>query len=1037
MTKKKKTHKKQQNKAKTVKKTVAKKLKATKNFQNNYKGLLSVIIPLGDVEESKFLGELQKFSKSWKKPLEVLIQATTASKLDRAKLQEHLAKLQNDEESYRLLEEVAVNRAKAIELAIPQAKGDHILLADGEFGISLLNLCNWVDQAEGHQLSETNIWSATRRHADSKRGADEKGSLLPAAIYNSGVQLFSSLNLRDTQSHFMLWPAATAKALYSNCPSTSDLDMLYQANMHDLEIEEKAVVWTHPQNYKVNAPEFLKKLGGLFKTRILNRFSFFFLQPFKEAKLEGLQQKESPFFRFAFALGSIILFFTMCIMSFDYGITGDEVLQKVYGDNVLAYFETNGKDRSFMQQNNVHYYGGLFDYITSWLNKYVGIFDEYNMRHLLNAIFGFIAILFASRIGRLVSGRWAVALLTLIFLALSPRFFGHCMNNPKDIPFATGYLIGIYYMLHIVRQLPRVSWKAIAMTILGMCIAINMRSGGILLIPYLAVFMGGAVLFRSELRIMLMKFKILPLLRMLVLFAGIIILGYWSGTWFWPYAQEDIVNHPFESLSEMTNFAIGIRMLWNGEHLWSDQLPWYYIPKWLIISSPIAVLVGLPLVGGFFLKTEYKKRWLLLGLTLFTAVFPLAYALYKGSSLYDGMRHFLFIYPILVFAAAFGWVILLDLLKKKALQIVVAVAIGGMMIMPLRWMVVSHPYQYTYFNEFFGGIGSAYGYYETDYWMTCMRNLSNWVIENEPKIKEGKEVIVATNCHKPVVHYFKDYPNVKVKYVRYHERVKTEYDYLLSYSRFVSHGFIQSGAWPPGNTVHLEKADGVPLGAVTKNESRNVKGGQAQAAFKKKDFATAAQYLEEVIKEDPKNESAMLLAAQIYPQIRDFDKMKVVLDKIYKLSDDYVNGLGVRGVYFLNTGAIDSAKVMFNRAVDLNYKYTFGYYHLANIAGQHDKNLGLAIDYLLKFDEYGGQPSQGYQLAIKFAKENSSRIHELYFTAKQLAAQNKHQKAFRLANQCLGINPDFEPAKKMVEQYKKANEQAEKERKMQEKMNKK
>ncbi len=1031
---KKKTNKKQPTSGSTKKQSI-KKTKVGASYQNNYDGHLAVVFALTDADQDALLSEIQSFVQSWKSSCSFYFAPTSSYQGNLEELGKGIAALGNEQLNVVVAPSTFNNRSAALKWGVANAQGDHILVADEHLGISLLNLCDWVDQAEGHSLPSTAIWTASRRHPDSKPTTKVKANLVPAAFYNAGVQLFTSLNLRDTQSHFMLWPVDLAQALYASSPVANDLDMLYQADLHDLEVQEQPVTWQHPTNYKANAPEFFKKLLGLFKTRWLNRFAFFFLQPFKEAKLESLAQKESPFFRMAFALGSILLFILMCVLSFDYGITGDEVLQKEYGDNVLAYFETNGKDRGFMQQNNVHYYGGLFDYTASWCNKHIGGGDEYDMRHLLNAIFGFLAILFAGRIGRLVSGSWRVALLTLLFLALSPRFFGHCMNNPKDIPFATGYLIGIYYMLHIAKQLPRVSWKAILMTIVGMCITINMRSGGILLIPYLGVFMAGAVLFRPELRPVLFKVKLMPLLRMLALFVGIVLMGYWSGTWFWPYAQEDILNHPFESLREMTNFATGIRMLWNGEHLWSDQLPWYYIPQWLIISSPIVVLLGLPLLGGFFLHKTYKKRWLTLGLALFTAVFPLAYAIYKGSSLYDGMRHFLFIYPLLVFAAAFGWVILADLLKHKVAKIIIAVAIAGMLILPMRWMVVSHPYQYTYFNEFFGGIKAAYGYYETDYWMTCMRRLSDWVIENEPKVKAGEKVVVATNCHKPVAHYFKDYPNVKVEYVRYHQRVRTSYDYLLSYSRFISHGFIQSGAWPPGNVVYLESVDGVPLGAVTKNESGNKDGAAAQAAFKKGDFAKAVEHLDEVLAKDPKNESAMLLSAQACVQIRQFDKMKEILDQMHNLADDYVNGLGVRGLYYVNTGKVDSAKIVFNRAVELNYKYTFGYYYLASIAAQNDKNLPLAIDYLLKFDEYGGQPAQGYNFALQCAKQQGSRLHELYFQAKLLASQGKHSEAFQLGNQCLGIDPDFEPAKKMVDQYKAANERADKEKKMQEKMN--
>src|SRR5690606_31626363 len=32
-----------------------------------------------------------------------------------------------------------------------------------------------------------------------------------------------------------------------------------------------------------------------------------------------------------------------------------------------------------------------------------------------------------------------------------------------------------------------------------------------------------------------------------------------------------------------------------------------------------------------------------------------------------------------------------------------------------------HPYQYSYYNNFIGGVGGAFRQYETEYWLTCYR----------------------------------------------------------------------------------------------------------------------------------------------------------------------------------------------------------------------------------------------------------------------------------------------------------------------------
>ncbi len=41
----------------------------------------------------------------------------------------------------------------------------------------------------------------------------------------------------------------------------------------------------------------------------------------------------------------------------------------------------------------------------------------------------------------------------------SPRFIGHAMNNPKDIPFAAAYVFTLYYIVRFQAEAPRVSRK--------------------------------------------------------------------------------------------------------------------------------------------------------------------------------------------------------------------------------------------------------------------------------------------------------------------------------------------------------------------------------------------------------------------------------------------------------------------------------------------------------------------------------------------------------------------------------------------------
>lgn len=982
-----------------------------KTYKINYKGQLTVVYPLlAGSKLGQFKKDWQAFKKAWPTTPELLLFNSLG---DEAAASEWAKWAEEEGENVCYLADKVAPSA-IFARAVAQAQGEDLLFADGSQGIALSNLLEWMDNRE-EALAANTIYLGSRKHAGSKK-LQAKDGLLLSQLHNSYIQFWTPLYLQDSQAPFYFIAKALGQQLAQLTVSGQQTDLLLMAQLEGISIQEMPIRWRHAEQRDTGIGRIAQKAFAGLLARPKNKVKYFFLNPWTEAS--KALAKEPTIYRFLYAVSALLILFIMAGLSFQYGITGDEVLQKTYGDNVLAYFESDGKDRACMNQSNLHYYGGLFDYLAAWCNKYLGWFDTYDTRHLLNALFGFLAILFTARLGKVLSGRWSMALLTLVLLALSPRFFGHSMNNPKDIPFAMGYMMGIYYMIILTKQLPRPSSRALLMSALGLGITFSMRSGGILLIPYLGLFMGSRVVLCPQLRPALTQFKIGQLFRYAAILLGVSGLGYWMGTWYWPYAQEDIMNHPLESLSEMTNFSTGIRMLWGGKHLWSDQLPWYYIPTWLGISSPIVVLLGLPLVLLlFFRKVFRKKRAYYFNLVLFTGIFPVAYAVYKESSLYDGMRHFLFIYPILVLAAAYGWFNLIRMIKPAAVRYAAIAGIVGLLALPTAWMFRSHPYQYVYFNEFFGGLEEAYGYYETDYWMTCMRNLSDWLIENEPKVKAGEEVIVATNCAKPVAHYFSDYPNVKVRYVRYHERVKTGYDYLLSYSRFVSHGFLQSETWPPAELVHLEEVDGVPLGAVSKAPNGNKKGELAQKAFKEKRYAEGIALLEEVLAADPKNESAMLVLSQYYPQVGKMEEMKNVLTRMRNLANDYVNGLGMAGVYYLNAQQPDSARYYFERATTLNYKYSFGYFHLANLALKEEKDVNKALSIWADFDKYGGQPAQGYQIAVQVAQQAKNRPYELYFRAKALATAGKHVDAYQLLGQAIAVDPNFEPALKAKKMY--------------------
>jgi tetratricopeptide (TPR) repeat protein len=581
------------------------------------------------------------------------------------------------------------------------------------------------------------------------------------------------------------------------------------------------------------------------------------------------------------------------------------------------------------------------------------------------------------------------------------------MNNPKDIPFAAAYVFTLLHLIRFLKQLPRPGSKTIVMLIIGIAAAINVRVGGILLIAYFGLFTGLAYLIKPSLRVKLSDFKHLGKITAIGLI--VIVFAFFGGLLYWPYALQDPLSNPFKALSEMSNFSTSIRMLFEGAHLWSDELPWYYIPKWIAISAPLFSLFGLLFFAIFYVLKLKKTDYLPLMFILFTAIFPVAYAVFKGSSLYDGMRHFLFIYPILAVLAAWGWNEFIVLKKMKWIGSGILVIL---MALPTFWMIKNHPFQYTYFNEIFGGTAKAYGNYETDYWMNSIKNMSDWLIENDERIKNGDTIVVHTNCYIPANHYLrKRYPNAKVGYTRYNERGNKDGDYFMFISRFVNNDLMKSGAWPPAEVIYEEKAGGAVLGAISKRGS-GMYDLQASKAEEAKDLGKAIEFYIKETQQNPKNETAWLGLANNYMQQRNFPKAKEAIDAFQKLSDTHINGLMALALYYLNTGDTANAKTTLEKMTKVNYKYNASYFYLTSIYARENQPLK-AIAAVEKYDEVGGNAVQIYDTGIQLAQQLNKRAQELYFKAKKAYFQQNGSEAFSLLKQALAVDPDYEPAVKL------------------------
>jgi len=414
----------------------------------------------------------------------------------------------------------------------------------------------------------------------------------------------------------------------------------------------------------------------------------------------------------------------------DFGITWDEYVQHQYGQYIVDYYTSWTQDKSALSYKNLYLYGGFFDSIAVVLTKIVPG-DTYATRHLFNAIVGFIGLIGTLKLANLLAGPRA-AFLAVLLLAVEPFYLGNMFNNPKDIPFASAYVWSLYYMLSAFRYFPSIPKKLAFKLGIAIGVALSIRIGGVLLYGYfflavlIYVFWPGIIAFRpiNQERPAHWRWRLFKSLFFMLVISQAIML------FFWPWAQQAPLSRPFQALSAMSQFAWQGSVLFQGQHISAQNLPGTYLIQHFIIK--LSETVNLSIIAGaiMLLWLIVKRRFspnarttCLFVFVIIASVFPILYASISNATLYDTIRHFLFIIPLICVLSA----VVIDKLITSSKSTRMRSAyfffpIALLLVTPQLYAVSKlHPYEYVYYNNFVGGLKGAFGRYETDYWASSYK----------------------------------------------------------------------------------------------------------------------------------------------------------------------------------------------------------------------------------------------------------------------------------------------------------------------------
>ena len=543
----------------------------------------------------------------------------------------------------------------------------------------------------------------------------------------------------------------------------------------------------------------------------------------------------------------------------DYGITIDEPPQAQYGQEIVRWYTSLFQYEAFFEQIKVldlERYGGFFDTVLYPITQ-LSPLDVYETRHLCYALLGLIGVVGVYYLGATL-GTSATGFLAALFLVLTPRFFAHTFNNPKDLPFAIFYLWSIYFLVRCLQKLPSLSMRLMCATGVVIGLTLGTRVGGLILFGYLGLFFGlrYVQVIQAEVNVAGLVTRIVKQVGAIVVIAWVVMLI------FWPTAQRSPILFPIDALLNFSQYGTPdfTTTFFEGKRIDINEVPWYYAPRWFLLALPEFLFLGLIAgVGFLFFKgrallgdglwfTQVKLEWVLLA---FAGFFPLVYVVVIGTPLYDGLRHFLFVIPPLVILSAAGVEALVRAISVRWMQWGLVGAVGVLVGLTFWDMVRLHPNQGVYFNRLFaGGLAEASKLYQTDYWENSHKQGVRWLEAHYEKERPGRKWRIAAG-------------GSNIQYALDAERfsfasIPVEADFYVSITRDDRHKMV------PGEIVHKVERDGVALLYIIRPDNH-----YAQDAFfadsEARDIHLAWQYLQveafekslatyaRVLKNDPKN----------------------------------------------------------------------------------------------------------------------------------------------------------------------------------------
>ena len=385
------------------------------------------------------------------------------------------------------------------------------------------------------------------------------------------------------------------------------------------------------------------------------------------------------------------------------------------------------------------YYGTAFEILLFGIERILNLSKSpravFFMRHLLTFLLFYTGVLFFYRLCKYRFGSWKVGLLGCLFLILSPRIFAHSFYNSKDIAFLAMFIISIYTL---VRYLDKKTFSIAIFHGLTCALLIDIRIMGIIVPSFTLIFLIADLLVTKTEKI---EYK-----KIIASFFIYIVLLIFFTVLFWPFLWKNPLYHFINAFKLMSRFQRwDSYVLYLGDYVRATNLPWHYLPVWIVITTPVfytfcffaGCFVSIKLLLRNPIQFYLSKRNDFIFLLWF--FLPLVVVIGIRSVLYDGWRQMFFVYPAFLMLSLVGLTSLFEFIKLKfkglsykIINVTFIFIITFSLITTARFMIRYHPYQNVYFNILAGrDMKEIKNNFELDYWGLSYRKALEYILRND------------------------------------------------------------------------------------------------------------------------------------------------------------------------------------------------------------------------------------------------------------------------------------------------------------------